>query len=308
MSSRRRATAVRAAALLLAVATGGACAGGPADDPGAERPSVLAADAVAPEEVVAVLTSGLTAEGPYREPGAAAARRAGDAFARALAAGTPPDLGALDYETRPYRDPAGPPYALTAPDPADRRGLPFLLAYGQGRPAVLVEAPHPRADRHSERIAARLAAATPRSYLLVAGAHRDAADGRADVAHRPESLFHALAARAAAAGVPQVQVHGYADDSLPGYDAVVSTGATDRLGGPARVADALARAGWRVCRAWQRRCGDLEGRTNAQGRAAAAAGAAFVHLELSRGVREDPAGVDRLVAAVGPLLDSLHRP
>lgn len=81
-------------------------------------------------------------------------------------------------------------------------------------------------------------------------------------------------------------MHGFADDSVPGFDAVTSTGAGDRGRATGRaVADALEDRGMDACRAWARDC-PLEGRTNMQGRAAAAAGVPFLHIEFSRRVRE----------------------
>ncbi|GGJ78740.1 hypothetical protein GCM10010123_05820 [Pilimelia anulata] len=301
----------RGAALVLVAALLAGC-GGARPDTRFSPPTARPDAGEAPERVVASLTADLSADGPYRAPTAAESRRAAAAFGGLLAgARAPGGLADLGYVAGAHTDPAtGRRYALLRPPAGDRRGWPSVLAYADAPPTVLVEAPHPRADLGSEVIAARLAAAAPRAMLLVAGAHRDAAGGRADVAHERGSLFHTLAARAAAARLPQVQVHGYADASLPGVDAVVSTGATVvAVTDPApRVVAALAGTGLRVCAAWQRRCGDLEGRTNEQGRAARAAGAAFVHLELSRSVRENPARLDRVITALAPILADLRPP
>jgi hypothetical protein len=60
-------------------------------------------------------------------------------------------------------------------------------------PQVVVEVPHPGSDRHTERLGLALFRALPRAALLIAGAHRRAAQGAADVAHQSDSMFHALA-------------------------------------------------------------------------------------------------------------------
>lgn len=65
-----------------------------------------------------------------------------------------------------------------------------------------------------------------------------------------------------------------------------------------RIADRLDDADFRVCRSWRRDCGRLEGRTNEQGRDAASQGTPFVHVEISRGVRDDRDTWTRLVRAL----------
>jgi len=158
-----------------------------------------------------------------------------------------------------------------------------------GRPAsALVEVPHVRADLHTEDLGLAVFRALPGAVLLVAGAHRDAADGRADVAHQADSLFHAIAAAWGGTGLPQLQLHGFNDESLPGHDAVVSPGAAAPTALVDRVAAALRDAvGLGVCLADEQECGSLEARTNEQGKAAAASGTPFVHVELNRSTRDD---------------------
>jgi hypothetical protein len=65
-----------------------------------------------------------------------------------------------------------------------------------------------------------------------------------------------------------------------------------------RVADWIADEDFRVCRSWRDDCGRLTGTTNVQGRDAARRGAPFVHVEISRGVRDDVAASRELAHAV----------
>jgi uncharacterized Zn-binding protein involved in type VI secretion len=98
--------------------------------------------------------------------------------------------------------------------------------------------------------------------------------------------------------LPQVQLHGFDDQSMPGKDFVLSAGAT-QAGVPARrAADALSAAGFVVCRAWAEACKELEGTTNVQGKTAAAEGTMFLHVEMSRTVREDDRGRAAVVGAL----------
>ncbi|MGU3498955.1 hypothetical protein [Mycobacterium sp. C31M] len=173
------------------------------------------------------------------------------------------------------------------------------------RPGTLIEVPHPRADRDTEGIGLQLFRAIPDAGLLVAGAHRRAAKGTADVAHQPDSLFHAIAQEFGRQGSMQLQLHGYADESLHGTDVVISSGRA-RVGERARrLADALEGIGLDVCRAWRDGCGALEGRTNAQGRTAGRHDLEFVHLELSHTTRTDTARCEDLVGAVAGVLGGI---
>lgn len=169
------------------------------------------------------------------------------------------------------------------------------------RPAATwsVQVPHPVADADSEKLGVGAWRATPGGVLVLAGAHRRAGkDGAADVAHRRDTVFHAVCAELVARRLPGIQVHGFADSTEPDYDVIVSTGRGDhgRTWGEG-LASALSRQGFDVCRVWVRRCA-LEGRTNVQGRAAADAELPFLHVEFSRTVRESPARIARAVKAI----------
>jgi hypothetical protein len=102
-------------------------------------------------------------------------------------------------------------------------------------------------------------------------------------------VFHVVAAVLAGRGLAQVQLHGFDDHKLPSTDIVLSSGASLAGDAARRAADRLTTGGFAVCRAWTERCQGLEGTTNAQGELAAAAGTVFLHVEMSRMVRESPA-------------------
>ncbi|MET9531189.1 hypothetical protein ABZY02_11550 [Streptomyces sp. NPDC006649] len=169
------------------------------------------------------------------------------------------------------------------------------------RPAATwsVQVPHPVADADSEKLGVGAWRATPGGVLVLAGANRRAGEGgAADVAHRRDTVFHAVCAELIAHRLPGIQVHGFANSTEPDYDVIVSTGRGDhgRTWGEG-LAAALSRQGFDVCRVWVRRC-SLEGRTNVQGRAAADAGLPFLHVEFSRSIRESPARIARAVKAI----------
>lgn len=216
-------------------------------------------------------------------------------------------LGGLGLDTGLHTDRAtGRRYAVAAARPGSERSWGAVVADLGAPPTVLVGVPHIRSDLRTEDIGLALFRAVPGAVLLLAGAHRRAAGGAGDVAHRRDSLFHAVATHLARRGLAQQQLHGYHDDSLPGHDAVVSAGA-GRAGELAeRVAQRLAEdAGLDVCRAWSRDCGSLQGRTNAQGRAAATAGLPFVHVELNRTTRDDAGARARVAGALAAAVSAV---
>lgn len=205
-----------------------------------------------------------------------------------------------------------PGWTVVASDPAGERSW-LLLATRTGVvPDVLVEVPHPRADLRTEEVGWAIARRTTGALLLQAVAHRRAGaaagaparDCPADVAHRPDSLFARVAdGLVAATGMPQVQLHGFADRA-DGLDVVVSGGAADEGPLVGAVADGLAAAGERVGRGTDPACAELAGTRNVQGRSAARHGAAFVHLELSRSLRRDPERRDRVGVVISRALSA----
>jgi hypothetical protein len=257
------------------------------EEPAASQPTDLGAE-------VTRFAAGLHADDPYRPPTPAERRRFLAAL-RELRAGRP--AAALGFTARTGVDKkTGRRFGLLVNPPGERAWGWYLVDLSA--PArLVVEVPHPNSDLHTEEIGLALYQAVPGSVLLVAGAHRRADGGAADVAHRTDSMFHAVAGDLAERGLPQVQLHGFHDDNLPDTDVVVSPGAGDPGVYVRRVAEAVD-ADFRVCRSWQRNCGRLEGTTNVQGRDAARRGTPFVHVEISRSVRDDHAAWSRLVRAI----------
>lgn len=266
---------------------------------GAAAFALLACGSAAPaapatlDDAVGQLLDRLDPDGPYRHPTPAERDRALAAADRlAFIDTTTATAGAfapLDMNVSAATDPAtGRRYALAASRPDTDRSWGILaLDLTTSPPDLLVEVPHPGSDRHTERLGLALFRALPGAALLIAGAHRRAAEGAADVAHQPDTMFHALATHLADRGATQLQLHGFHDDSLADHDIVVSAGAGTSTQHTEQIADALSNADFDVCRAWTQRCGSLEGRTNAQGRAAAVHGYPFLHLEINRSTRDD---------------------
>jgi hypothetical protein len=228
------------------------------------------------------------------------------AVLEALLTGTPPDLTGLPLQVRSGVDDAGHEFTLLSDPPngalsrALLAGLNLLVpdvspssldptpGWGavafRGPPTLLIEVPHPGSDRHTTHLGLALFHALPCAALLIAGAHRR----NADVAHLPDSLFHAYAQTLA---TTELQLHGFAANSAPNTDAVLTPGPGHPTPLHQALTEALTNQGFRV-----EHHEHLAGRTNAQGRAAARRNTAFLHLELAPLVRLHHR--DRVVKAV----------
>ncbi|MGW6458795.1 hypothetical protein ACWF94_23240 [Streptomyces sp. NPDC055078] len=168
-----------------------------------------------------------------------------------------------------------------------------------GRARWSVQVPHPVADRTTEQLGTRVLLGSPGGVLVIAGAHRKAGRGdAADAAHRTDTVFDAVCGELAERGLPGIQLHGFADDSVPGHDVVASTGRGRVALREARLlADALRKRDFAVCRAWAASC-PLEGRTNVQGGKAEAEQVPFLHVEFSNRLRTSEGQATRAVAAM----------
>jgi hypothetical protein len=193
---------------------------------------------------------------------------------------------------------SGRPFVLATTEPGAEQGWGMYIADRSTTPRLVIEVPHPNADRDTEALGIELYRRTPGAVVLIAGAHRRAAGERADVAHHTDTLFHAVARGFAERGLPQVQLHGFDEQSLPGYDVVVSTGQARQGPAARRVADRVEAAGLTACRGWDDECGKLEGTTNVQGRAAAEHGFVFLHIEVTGRLRESVASRAELARAL----------
>ncbi|MEJ2888080.1 hypothetical protein [Actinomycetospora aeridis] len=257
---------------------------------------------------VARLVRDMGRDGPYRAPRGAEID-ALDALATALADGDGPvaaEAGARLGLAATRSDDR----LLLASDPGDERA--WLVIVLRGRPDAVVEVPHPNADLATEHVGLALAERRPGVLYLQAGAHRvagappearDRADCPADVSSRDDAPFSRVAALLVDRGLPQIQLHGFADRE--GVDVVLSPGASQEGALLAAVRARLADAGERVGEGDDERWSDLLGRRNVQGRAAARAGGAFVHLELSRSLRRDADRREAVAAALDAALDEV---
>ncbi|MEV6647067.1 hypothetical protein [Amycolatopsis sp. NPDC051371] len=216
-------------------------------------------------------TAAQSSRGPYRTATAAELEAAETGFA-ALLDGAPHHLDELGFSVDDD--------SLVLQEPGSERAWGLYVFDRSAPPSLVVEVPHASSDLLTELIGLGLFRRTPGAILAVGGAHRR----REDPAHDTGTVFHAVTTLLARRGLPQVQLHGFKDRTLPAADVVLSAGAAEAGDAARRAAARLADAGFRVRRAWAEPCRGLAGTTNVQSQAAG--GTPFLHVELSRTVRE----------------------
>jgi hypothetical protein len=162
-----------------------------------------------------------------------------------------------------------------------------------------IEVPHPKADQDSESLGVELFRKAPGSVLVIAGAHRRAAENRvADMAHTTASVFEDLHELLVRRRVPVVQLHGFQNETAPDSDVVVSAGPPLTSPLAVRTAQRLESAGLSVCKPWVTGCPGLEATTNVQARYSDEQKAEFIHVEVSRDIRDSPSARDQVASVL----------
>ncbi|MEU6232681.1 hypothetical protein [Kitasatospora sp. NPDC047058] len=260
-------------------------------------------------------TAGFAPGTPYTVPDAAQRRAVADGVAAVLD-GRPeqagPVLAPVGYRLTEFTEAGSGRRVAEIADAsasADGRGWGRVYLDLSVQDHWSVQVPHPVSDSRTEALGVDLFRAAPGGVLVLAGAHRRAgADGSSDPAHRSDTVFAAVIEALTARGLPGIQVHGFDEGSLPGQDAVVSSGVGQP--GPAAelTAAGLGQAGFAVCRAWREKCGQLEGTTNVEGRFAAGLGVPWLHVELGNALRTEPARRGAVAAVLAATAASWRSP
>lgn len=214
------------------------------------------------------------------------------------------------FEVLDFTDgPGGPRYLAIAEIPGGATGLLprgwgfFFFAQQPVRDQLVIEAPHPLADRESEIDAATAVSTLRPAAFLLAGSHRYA-DPRplSDVAHTSGSVFQTVHEAALEGGRIAAQIHGFSLSTHPGYPGLLlSAGSTTPTADVLAICDAVNRAGV-LCFPFDGTAyTDLGALNNVQGSYAASAFGAghFLHFETADATRADPARVGAIVNAIG---------
>ena len=275
---------------------------------------------VDPAEVFRAVATGVSDDQRYADPTPVELADALGGLARLVDGDLPGAaglLGGLGFTVTADFDPVTwRPYALAVSETdTDRAWGVYLVDLSEPR-GLCVAVPHPKFDLRCEQLALRLWREVPGTVLAMAAVHRDAlvgpGPGKADPARDTDSVFHRLwTTLLGPRGVPQVQIHGFADQRAP-EQVVVSAGIGLPSPAAERIADGIGATGLCTTRGWEKESDpDLRATTNEQGIAAAAEGWAWVHVELNRTVRDTPARWEPAmdaIAAADPALSFCDRP
>jgi hypothetical protein len=274
------------------------------------------ASGVDPADTVTSVAAGVSSTQPYSGPAAGERADAGIGIARLVIGdivGATTLLEPLGFTITTGVDPVtGRQYGLAVSETTTERSWGVYLVDLSAPLGLCVAVPHPRSDRHCEQLALRLWRAVPGSLLAMAAVHRRAANGTADHSRNTESVFHHLwTSVLGPRGVPQAQIHGFADARAT-EEVVVSTGAGPVTPAAVRIADEITATGLNTTRNWDGTANpNLDATTNEQGIAADANGWVWVHIELNRTVRDTTAlwqpAIDA-IAAANPTLLAYDRP
>lgn len=225
-------------------------------------------------------------------------------------------VGPLGYEVRAIVDTATGRRADVLTERRGPRGHGWGMVVLAEHPStqLVVEVTHPLFDVGTSRVGVAAFRRADAAALLVAGAHRYAnADGSSDVAHDRRTMFARLDRALVSSQQTVLQPHGFdreaqpTGDDVARADVVVSAGVSPAPPTIERMATRLRAASFRVCVYDGDDCAALGATTNVEGAWAHVMGADFIHLELSREVRDDPSRSDDVVEAVADTLLEMRR-
>jgi uncharacterized protein (TIGR03382 family) len=223
----------------------------------------------------------------------------GDATGAEQALADYPDFEVLEIDDAP----AGGTYLALVEKPPVARGWGFFFfAREPLRPQLVLEAPHPIADRDSELATAISATALRPAAVLFAGAHRYANPAAvSDVAHVSDSVFEAVHEAVMATPLVTVQIHGFSAAGHAGYPEVLLSSGSVVPGRRAKVlCDAMVTGGLGCTLFDGSAYLDLGAQTNMQAsqvRRAFGSGH-FLHLETADTVRDDPRRLAVVIDAI----------
>ncbi len=176
----------------------------------------------------------------------------------------------------------------------------YIFRAGSGSRDLVIEAPHPVDDLHTDRIGIMAFSESKAKAFLMAGTHRQAnRDGSSDAAHSPRSIFEVVHETVTKNSTTIIQVHGFTLTKEPGYPQIVLSSGDGVATSPVSELSSILKAKSFTTRiANGRTLKELEAATNVQGKYANSINATFIHMELESSIRENPPEYKKVVAAI----------
>lgn len=291
-----RCAARLAVAITVAAAGLGACS--PEDPPPPPEPL----DSVVDEVIEA--GPGRKSE-RYQPPARETSQAIAASVAELLATGEVQQLP-RDYELEPVTTDDGDPVDALVEQGRRTAGNGLYAARdsSQAPAPLVVQIPHPVADTHSEDMGTQLFNDTNAQLFMVAGAHREAGDDSADVAHRNDATFSAVNEAVLRPEMTVIQLHGFSSDNHDkDYDEVVLSSTVDE---PSPLVKKLSKdlsdKDFDTCVYDGDDCENLAGTTNVQSAPARARGVDFIHIEVESDIRDSKSKSSKLVRTIGATL------
>jgi acid phosphatase type 7 len=169
-----------------------------------------------------------------------------------------------------------------------------------------VEVAHPVSEVNVEEVGVETFREANAEDLFIAGAHRYTnSDGSADVAHANASVFEDIHKAAIESSTKVFQPHGFSQASHPDCgEVVVSAGTAPPTELARKVNGDLRSAGFNAVLYDGVSCRELGATTNVQGASTRAIGANFLHVEVSRPIRDAAARRSLLSGTIAGALGS----
>ncbi len=171
---------------------------------------------------------------------------------------------------------------------------------------VLVEAPHPAFDINTPVVAAMIFKESSARYLLIAGAHRR----KIDAAHAEDSMFHEAhkILSGSSSGTMVCQVHGFSRKKHRGFpnntEIVLANGRNTSVPMLRQMDYALEANDFRSYSIEDGEIFKRLGATkNKQGIYSRSMGDKFLHIELSRKLRDDSAKVSKAANVIASMIN-----
>ncbi len=176
----------------------------------------------------------------------------------------------------------------------------YIFRAGNESSDLVIEAPHPIFDLHTERIGILAFENSRAKAFLLAGAHRYSnADGSADVSHADQSMFEAVHEAVTTPSTTVINIHGFASTKEQGYPQIILSSGNGTATLPIKqLSSILETKNFTVGIADGGNLRELEAASDMQGKQTNSIGATFIHIELESSIRNYPSEYRKVVAAI----------